>query len=584
MTIENKQITIEDLSQYYANGQLVKPRLNRDLRWDFNHTKLFLEFTFKIRHILTPFLCTQTIVTNGACSKYIFSVFDGNNRMNAIFAFLAKPLKYMTSVNNALKHVLRGKPDGDKICQIIENMSYAEIMNTTSFTMLCRKHNKTSNPSQDIDMFEWFKNNEDRDGTIENAYNEIHQSVSDTKFNNVKLTLTVFSDMTDEEIVDIFQNINTSGVELTPQDILKATSSLTKYRADEITEFGNIAKYYKEYAEAQEEKEVLETGMEYTSLSGFEILFGLQLWMHRDYSNVVDVPGKGAVKMDLIFKLHKLFCENVRVKNKDRMNWLIQIFIDSVKYMHGVYNKMYGLVSSFDKLGLTLNKQFALHVWFISRSEASSAKFDGDYLSVLLYDSLCQFIKDKSDKKIFDDCNPLAYHTGGEYIIDLTGTIKETGTVETIPSSSQISRVMKYILNKNIVPCHYADRKRQYKPNKMESLLLNLYYYKHVPPHVREESMDLDHIIPISTNGWSGELDINRIGNKMMINKRVNIRKGCRNLTDAFIKENKLTYYNYPTEAEYAKIVVNGVVQQEEYNAFCQKREDAFIDYVVSIL
>ena len=575
MSIENKQITIEDLAQYYSNDQLIKPRLNRDLRWSFEHTKLFLEFTFGIRHILTPFLCTKTIVN---INKEVYSVFDGNNRMNAIFSFASNPLKYMEFTNDALKRVLCSRPNGNKIHDLIQNMSYAEIMNTTSLSMLCRKHKN----APEINAFDWVKENEDADYTIETAYNTMHKSISDTKFNNVKLTLTVFSGMTDEEIVDIFQNINTSGMELTPQDILKATSSLTTYRADEITEFGKIVQHYRKFADDQCDKEVLGMETEYSMLSCFELLFGLQLWMSCEYPQIVDSPGKKGVKMDLIFKLHKSSGLGVREKNAEALNKFVCKFIESVEYLKIAYDKMYGLIASVDKLALTLNKQFIMHTWYFTEGN-TSIKFGRSYLSVLLYDSLCGFVKDKTHKKMLDEESPLAYHNGGQIVWCQAMTIKETGTISRIPTGEQISKLIQHLLNQNIAPCAFDLRKRKCKSIKFESLLLNLYFYKHVPPHVREEEMNIDHIIPISTNGWSGDIDINRIGNKMMINSRVNIRKGCRALTNEFMIENKLVYYNYPSEDEYTRIVVDGIVQQKEFNEFCEKREKAYMDNIVSI-
>jgi len=51
------------------------------------------------------------------------------------------------------------------------------------------------------------------------------------------------------------------------------------------------------------------------------------------------------------------------------------------------------------------------------------------------------------------------------------------------------------------------------------------------------------------------------------------------------MRDNKLMYYNYPTETEYAKIVdaETGIVNHVEYNKFCAKREKAYVDYVVGL-
>lgn len=577
MSIENKPLTIGDLALYYKHAQLVKPRLNRDLRWDFEHTKLFLEFTFKIRHILTPFLCTQIVCNKNGVITHVMSVFDGNNRMNGIFSFLVCPLKYLTSANNELKSALCIKPDGEKIYRVIASMTYEEIMETTSISMLC-----DIKPHIDgIDLFEWVRTNEDRNRTIEKSYNTMRKTVSDTQFHNVKLNLTVFSGMSDSEIVDIFKNINTSGVELTPQDILKSTASLTTYNAEEITDFGNIVNYYRAYAEKQSQNEMLISDSTYTVLSGFEILYGLQLWMSCKYNSVVDAPGKKGVKLDFIFKLHRLFETNdanaysLQHKDVSGMNAFIAKFQKSTEYLNSVYEKMFGLVGSQGTLGLSLNNQFAVHSLYFA--DGNSTKFHTEYFVVLLNDVLCSFVKDKHTFT-----NPLAYKAGGNAIIDLTYGIKINGYIQNVPTKENVREILNHLIQQYIEPCKFADKKRKYKATKFETLLLNMYFYKHIPPYIREEPLHLDHIIPIKTNGWSGEMDINRIGNKMLINSRVNLKKGCGALTDAFIAENKLAYFNYPTENEYSKIVVDGIVQHREYNTFCEKREQAYVYFILN--
>ena len=65
----------------------------------------------------------------------------------------------------------------------------------------------------------------------------------------------------------------------------------------------------------------------------------------------------------------------------------------------------------------------------------------------------------------------------------------------------------------------------------------------------------------------------------------INKKKGNKQLSDSFIQEHGLGYYNYPTQAEYEAICQkNKIISNKKYNEMCERREQAFFRVVESLL
>jgi len=142
------------------------------------------------------------------------------------------------------------------------------------------------------------------------------------------------------------------------------------------------------------------------------------------------------------------------------------------------------------------------------------------------------------------------------------------------------------LIENSYKPCDYKEKKRQYKPSLLETIVLNIYFYARVPPALAEQKLNLDHIIPVGLKGWSNNIviDINCIGNKMLIPECANKKKSNNPITEVFLQEHGLDceYVNYITTCEYNTIVENEIlINAEAYNNFCKKRETQYIDGII---
>jgi hypothetical protein len=131
------------------------------------------------------------------------------------------------------------------------------------------------------------------------------------------------------------------------------------------------------------------------------------------------------------------------------------------------------------------------------------------------------------------------------------------------------------IIQKNV---HYTKTR---KPIKwFEALALTAFYNQQIPSNTKLLTHQIDHIVPFSFQ-TQGSVDICRLGNKQLIPDSINSSRRIKPITDKWVSENKLLYQQYPSGEEYEKIY-NGKLQREPYNAMCERRENMYIDHVIS--
>lgn len=583
MTIEDKNVTIADLIFFFKNGQLHKPSFQRDKQWNVKQSGEFLNFTFSMQNILTPFLSTKHLIEMNSQTQEVFSIFDGNNRLNAIFDFENTPFKFLIDNNEDLrqfKKLLESKDGGTTIFGLVCNMSYSDSLHTVSLRGLCKKNNNK-------EFIEWYKKNEEIEDLLEDYFLKIQDYLKQIQFHNIKLCLKVFSNISTDQIVNIFQNINRSGVKLTEQDILKATCSMTFYDPNEIIEYHTLFHLICEYISDQNAKELLCAPLPTHNLNTFQILFALQIHLNKLFPFVIDFPGNHT-DLDLVFKLFKgFFNSEMTKKNVSNMNWFIENVVKCAALLQKVHNLFFSIVTVERGIPLipkSLNKVFII-MFYMMKNE-----FDLKSLTkIILYCRLCSLLnaKDEENKLLFEFKNPLPYFGSGSTIDNLINKIKRNEHHIQVPSRDDIGKLFSYLLATNNSPCDFKDKKTQYKPVVLEIIILNLYYFSRIPLAYHDSPLQLDHIIPTALKGWSAPIDINRIGNRMLINQVANSKKSNRSITSEFLQKHQLTseYFNYISEEEYKKVVLAGeIVNHEAFEDFCIKRENIYLQGVLDYL
>ncbi len=584
MTIEDKPISIEDLIALYNAGHLHKPDFQRDKQWTDAHNLDFLLFTFKMQHVLTPFLCTEHYVVNGANENTrIYSLFDGNNRINAIIDFYQCPMKYLKPAKTAFDAILQSVSDTECckiVCNNINAMSYNTLYCTPSLREICKSEDS---------LWEWYRKNDDRDGTIENAYSRLHTEITQIKFNQIKLNFKIFSNLSSDEIINIFKNINTSGIQLSDQDLLKATCSLTFYYANEITMFSILLDCMRTYIADKNTNEKLNARLPDTQMSSYQILFSLQLYLHNKYPYIIDAPGASSDGVDIIFILYKHFYDDPKIKNCVYLNTFIDKINTVFVRLNDIYKKLFGIVSSADKPIKMFGSGGKNKILIIIANMIHTNISNNNIAIIILYNRLCGLLKNYNDGSeetvaLFALKNPIKY-VADNGVRTLRKISANNDPLET-PSKQDMEDLLYYLVKNSYEPCAYEDKKRQYKPTILESIILNVYFYARIPPILADQTLNLDHIIPIGLKGWTNPLDINCLGNKMLIPRLSNQKKSNQPITEEFLQEHGLDreYINYISSSDYNKIVCDDIIDSNAFGAYCNKREKQYINGIIQCL
>ncbi len=596
-SVEQRTITMDEFYRFYKNKQLVKPPIQRKKRWSIRKQKEFIHFTIELQNIIIPLLMDKTIMN----TNELFSVIDGNNRTNSIVSFYKKPLVFFDEFETEL--IFDGYPE--QIVKFIMNMSYYDILEKTSLNEVCN-----SIVSDDFDAFEWYRcePRNDRNQTIEQTYKKIHKRIRDTKFDNIRMLLVVFNSMNEEQIVNIYNKVNTTGVRLSSQEIIKSTASLVLYNHNELTYYNEIHRRIKKYIIDSNENEILDVEIPEDTLSVYNVLFGTQLWLYESFPEINELcptelkndsnEGNGSTGMDIIFKVYQLIYEDFKQKMTNEINEFIEKFRRFIGIISTVNKKMYGTVITRFNIKLGLNQLFILIILMYSwEKQGKSVNDNIDIIEKILYYNECiTFVSSKKDKnkdnndikiikKRFETVSPISFQSGGKFVENLAQKIYKDVNTDTIkpPTRENMRELLQWLTQNSIQETEFKEKRRKQSTNKFEMLLLNRYFYKFVPPYVLEKPLVLDHIIPFATNAWSEPIDINRIGNKMLINDKVNLKKSNKPITDKFLDENNHHYYMYPDENKCSQIIINKVVQKQEYNDLCSQRENTFIETLLEL-
>jgi hypothetical protein len=127
-------------------------------------------------------------------------------------------------------------------------------------------------------------------------------------------------------------------------------------------------------------------------------------------------------------------------------------------------------------------------------------------------------------------------------------------------------------------PVECVSKKERRAPNRLYAALLHTNYILHTPRVAWSDNLDVEHIIPYSTQWAKGtKINIHRLGNLTLLDHAANLARGATMLTDGYLAA--LPHSGYPTSAEYCEIVdKRRLISPAAYAGMCARREAAFVD------
>jgi hypothetical protein len=70
----------------------------------------------------------------------------------------------------------------------------------------------------------------------------------------------------------------------------------------------------------------------------------------------------------------------------------------------------------------------------------------------------------------------------------------------------------------------------------------------------------------------------------ILIDLKTNVNRKDDDITDKYINEHKLQYFNYPNPNEYHRVIKNKFINSNEYNNICEKRENEYFNQIIATL
>jgi hypothetical protein len=393
------------------------------------------------------------------------------------------------------------------------------------------------------------------ESTYESIWEDMIVTIKSWDFFNLSILYVIYTNLSHEEMCDIYNSINTGGKLLTRQELLASITASIVYTSEDIPKhYHDLKTTIEKYYDTMNESECFQMKEKITSINTYEVLLALQMVLSKQYSFMKLVTVK--TEIDIVFALYEnryTFTEKVD----------IQGFIDEVMracvFLQEVLDSMFHIC--FHKKIPQMKKNTALTCLSTILYMSPSKK---NIYTVLLIHYLCPEEKRKS-------YDVLRYRSSGKDMPKLLKDIKENQTLDVTYTREKTEEIL--LLSITIKPT--KDRKEL---TLLDKFALTAFFQQNVPEKVKLLPHHVDHIVPFSLNG---DHDKCRLGNRQMITKEINQKRGTKPITDEWIRANDLTHQYYPSEEDYAAVCQGNVVNADAYNAMCEKREKMYLDIIL---
>lgn len=533
---------VSEFIRDHESGILIKPRLQRKLTWSHEDMTNFIRFMIKHGG------STQNMYVNEQPNKKR-CIFDGNNRGNSIVEFCNTPLDFspetipteFSFAEQVLKTIpLKWFVNG------IEDKGKNRPFSYQRFTAMCKKKEIVL-PDGDEEV-------------KESIWEDLISTIKSWNFFNLKVSYVIYYSLLHEEMCSIYESINSGGKVLTKQELLASVTSFVVYESEDIPKHYHVLKTtIEEYYRVMNESECFQMNETIASINTYEVLLALQIGLSKKYSFMKLVKPKKEI--DIVFTLYENKYDKDFTTKKP-----MQAFIDDVMracaFLQEVLDSMFH--KCFQKIP-QMKKNIAL--------TCLSMILYGEPTKEIMYTMLLiHYLCPHEKLKTYD---VLSGRPGKHDTPKLLKDIKERHPLDVTYTREKTKEIL--LLSIIIQP---TDSRKDLTTLGM--IALTAFFQQNVPEKIKSLPHEVDHIVPFSfTSDYDLQYDKCRLGNKQMISKDINRKRGIKPITAQWIRENDLTHQYYPSEEEYSAVCEGDYVSVYAYNTMCEKRETMYLDIIL---
>jgi len=602
MTIENKSWPMDILYDNYPN--IGKPKFQRDKRWtilpkkdNIANYKHYIEFLIKNGNSVFPISLGTEIVNNN--EAYI--VIDGNNRINAIIWFLKKPYdifpEYYIEMFEFINNSTATPEQQLKYTNEIKTLTYRTI---STFRRLNNVIHGYDGP------IELFQKLEDELITIQNKLLLDSGKPFDS---NTFINVNIFKNGSYEEYSKIFEDINKHSNTLHDNELLSAIlSSVNIDIVDHDLKYCILTKI-SEFYESRGKDEVLDQykfKMDMNErINAFDFMVGFQNYCNHKYYVIPTYESSG---LSLFFKIFKTLYGTISSSKFTQV--IIDEFIEKITFSSEILSEAFNSIfpsnineNLFNKAAVKCNsfiKKNALCILLISniasRDMMSKSKLITETKKCIIYHMFCnsKFLKNIADEERlqFTAFDSIEYRAGGSFISNKCNTIINTNHDQIFDkiTRDKFKHLLESCLYNTIQPCSFEEKpKARRKLNLLDKILMATYWNRNIPNKFISNVFSNEHITPFSSI-FSGEIDIDRVGNMFPSFDDINKRRGNKDLT--IYKEECPEFYesikvllpvNYNAINVYKERKTT-ICLNDDYNKYCENNEKLMIDNLLDEL
>ena len=648
--ITTESTTVGRLVEDIDSGKYLKPKFQRKKKWTNIHSHMndikniasnekFICFLYDKKHTI------HNISINKSSNNDNFEIVDGNNRINAIYNFVKKPLqmfpKYVEHIKTYLTNKNVPEDDINNIIHLYEDISYDEIIDynkTTTFFKNKTEHNEdillilNNNRKAFDDFEEELMHDIQEDFKIKDYIKSINFLVE------IDINMVKFEYHSDDDCNKIFQEINKYGGSLTQMEMLASEyASITDFEITDKSIKASIIEHVEIYYNNNSLNECaqcykFESG---SLLNAFDFLVGFQNYLNSkcpiipDYYksleqykndntlllNVWRVLFYDTVYDDKAYdkKLYNFTTNNINTFIKIMMkvyeilslctsNGLLNSLIENNQIFRSMQQRLQGISTS------SILSIICIIIGFIKLKETKTYKINDNEISniilcLIYYHKFASDVKVKEKKNFYLSKDILAYsnESMNKKLVKMTEYVKNPFNYFII-QKDDLKSLLKTLISENISLKEYETRKDnagrlreihdKRRKQKLFEVILLYSYFKNKVPYDYFKTCDMvlsiEHIVPFSSS-WNGKLDRDRLGNITLMSYKANITRGNKHLYE-YDKIHKciIPYLRdiIPSRNNYDKIVNHDnkkpiINDNNFFNTECGKTEDVYIDTLI---
>ncbi len=612
--IKNEQWSVEYIFEKIENGEIIKDKYQRPKKWlilqDIKDTKKpsiekFIEFLY-----IT--LNSVHVITFGKKNNQYANI-DGNNRLNAIIFYLKNPFevfpKYFEELEAFIKNTFIIKDneftikDQEDIINIFKSLSYNEIMDFKYQTFFAKKNKKdlyNNYLKLYRDQWESFFYGVDEENI--HGFQSKFKIGNKINFNNVKININIFEGYSDEELNDIYVQVNTYNSTFTEIELLAGRlCNVTNFTIHNNVFKSEINQVLSDFYEKRSNDEALKC-YQFTDssiMNAYDFIVGFQIYAHNKCVMIQNVDNIG---LSLFFKVWRLLYKSTNSETFTTEN--VNNFIDKIEQAINIFkevdndlfpkqcNKIFKNKSK-KETALGRNNLYIIIISIIGFIERNidKKKIIKSIEKCILYHYFVNDIVNKEDKEIYNKHDSIAYTAGGAFIDNQAEDIYNNPSKISDNITKEIfNKVLSILIEESIKNIPNKKNKRKNRLYHEIVLLINYFKCKMPVQYLNNDNEYwIEHIIPFSSS-WSDQIDIDRLGNIIPILDNLNRERGNKHI-NIYSDIDFIKYLNdiIPFNNKYDTIVNHTdrkpkIINNNNYNTLCYENENKLKKELITYL